>query len=185
MLFGFGSLLSLFAAVLSCIIQLNPERFALNKEATLKNAISLRGTSKTGKSQTIRTFVELLTAKYPDSTSQHEHRTKTDIRVVLSVNRLKIGVESRGDRLIESLDLFVKSGCDVIVCATRTKGRTNDAVSALQSQEYDVHPLEQPTRTQPHEQVLRSLVMAREIVEQVTALISAAETPVRSLSATA
>ena len=172
-------------AVLSLSIQLNPESFALNKEATLKNAISLRGTSKTGKSQTIKTFVELLTAKYPDAISEHEHRTKTDIRVVFTVNRLKIGVESRGDRLIESLDLFVKSGCDAIICATRTKGRTNDAISALQFQGFDVYWLEQPTRTQPHEQVLRSLAMARELVEKVTLLIAAAETPARSLSATA
>jgi len=171
--------------VLSLSIQLNPESFALNKEATLKNAISLRGTSKTGKSQTIRTFVELLTAKYPDTISEHEHRTKTDIRVVLTVNRLKIGVESRGDRLSESLDLFVKSGCDVIICATRTKGRTNNAVSALQFQGFDVYWLEQPTRTQPHEQVLRSLSTAREIVEKVAVLITAAETPARTLSATA
>jgi len=172
-------------AVLSLSIQLNPESFALNKEATLKNAISLRGTSKTGKSQTIRTFVELLTAKYPDTISEHEHRTKTDIRVVLTVNRLQIGVESRGDRLIESLDLFVKSGCDVIICATRSRGRTNDAVSALQFQGFDLYWLEQPTRTQPHEQVLRSMSTAREIVEQVTVLITAAETPARTRSATA
>ena len=171
--------------MLSLSIQLNPESFALNKEATLKNAISLRGTSKTGKSQTIRTFVELLTAKYPDAISEHQHITKTDISVVLTIHRLKIGVESRSDRLIESLDLFVKSGCDVIICATRTKGRTNDAISALQFQGFDLYWIEQPTRTQPHEQVLRSLAMAREMVEKVTLLIAAAETPARRLSATA
>jgi hypothetical protein len=151
----------------------------------VKNAFSLRGTSNTGKSQTIRTVVELLTEKFPDATSEHNHTTKVDVRVLLTINRLKIGIESRGDRLSKSLELFVKAGCDVIICATRTKGKTKDAVDALQFQGFDVYRLEQPTRTQPHEQVLRSLAMAREIVEEVTELIRSTETPLRSLSATA
>ena len=155
----------------------------------MKNVIALMGTSRRGKSQTIRTVVEMLTAKYPDAKIEHNHTSKVDARFVLTINGLKIGIESKGDpssRLIkESLDLFVKTGCDLIICATRTSGATKNGVEALQSQGFDVHWLEQPQRSEPYEQILRSLAMAREIVEKVEVLIRSTERPMRSLSATA
>jgi hypothetical protein len=99
---------------------------------------------------------------------------------------LKIGIESQNSRLVkESLDLFVKVGCDVIICATRTSGATKNGVAALQSHGFDVHWLEQPQRTEPYEQILRSLTMARQIVEKVEVLLTATQAPMRSLSATA
>ena len=156
----------------------------------MKNVFALRGPANRGKSQTIRTVVEMFTAKHPDVTIEHNYTTKADVRVVLTINGLKIGIESQGNpnsRLIkESLDLFVRTGCDVIICATRTSGATKDAVDALQSQGFDVHWLEQPSRSEPYEQVLRSLAMARTIVEKVEVLIGSTEPqPARSLSATA
>lgn len=156
----------------------------------MKNVFALRGPSNRGKSQTIRTVVEMFTAKHPDVTIEHNYTTKVDVRVVLTVNGLKIGIESHSgsnSRLIkESLDLFVKIGCDVIICATRTSGATRDAVDALRLQGFYVHWLEQPSKSQPYEQVLTSLVMAREIVEKVEVLIGSIEPqPARSLSATA
>ena len=123
-----------------------------------------------GKSQTIRTVVELLTANHPDATIEHDHITKADTRVVLNINGRKIGVESR--LVNDSLDLFVNLACDVIVCATRSSGATVNAVNALQG--FDVRWFEQPKRSQPYEQILRSLTMARMIVEEVEALIQPA-----------
>lgn len=156
----------------------------------MKNVFALWGPSNTGKSQTIRTVIEMIAAKHPSVKIEQNYTTKVDARVVLTINDLKIGIESQGNpnsRLIkESLDLFVRIGCDVIICSTRTSGATKDAVDALQSQGFDVHWLEQPRRSQPYEQVLRSLAMAREIVEKVEALIQSAKpAPARSMSATA
>ena len=155
----------------------------------MEDVFALKGPSKMGKSQTIRTVVEMLTEKHPDAAIEYNHPTKVDVRVVLTINGLKIGIESQGDpngRLVkESLDLFVRIGCDVIVCATRTSGATKDAVDALQSQGFNVHWLEQPRKSQPHEQVLRSLAMAREITERVEVSLGLTEPPMRSLSATA
>jgi len=150
----------------------------------LKNVIALRGKSRMGKSQTIRTVVEMLSEKHPDTSVEHNHTTKVDVRVVLTISGLKIGIESQGDpnRLKESLDFFVKIGCDVIVCATRTSGATVNAVSALQG--FDVHWVQQQPKSQPHEQVLRSLIQAREIVEKIEALIAARQ-PVKVLSRSA
>ena len=141
-----------------------------------------------GKSQTIRTVVEMLAAKHPNATIEYNHTTKVDVRVVLTINGLKIGVESQGGpngRLIkESLDLFVRIGCDVIICATRTSGRTVEAVNALQ--DFDVHWLEQRAKSQTYEQILRSLAVARNLVEKVEALIGSLEpAPARSMSAIA
>jgi hypothetical protein len=159
------------------------------RRGALKNVIALMGTSKRGKSQTIRTVVEMLTAKYPEAKIEHNHTTKAEIRIVLTVNGLKIGIESQGDpsgRLIrESLDLFVKIGCDLIICATRTSGATKNRVDALHSQGFDVHWLEQQPQSQPYEQILRSLAMAREIVEKFEVLLEATATPRRSLAARA
>jgi hypothetical protein len=128
----------------------------------------------------------MLTANHPDAGIEHNHTTKVDTRVVLTINGRKIGIESQGDphrgRLINgSLDLFVDTGCDVIVCATRTYGATVNAVNALQG--FDIHWFEQPEKSQPYEQILRSLTMARQIVEKVEALIQPA--PARAMAATA
>jgi hypothetical protein len=145
----------------------------------LKNVFALRGTSKIGKSQTIRTVVELLTANHPDATIEHNHTTKVDTRVVLTINGRKIGIESR--LINDSLDLLVNARCDVIVCVTRTSGATVNAVNALQG--FDINWFEQPKKSQPYEQILRSLTMARQIVEEVEALIQPAR--VRALAASA
>jgi len=132
-----------------------------------------------GKSQTIRTVVELLTANHPDAKIEHNHTTKVDTRVVLTINGRKIGIESR--LINDGLDLFLNVGCDVIVCATRTSGKAVNAVNALRG--FDIHWFEQPKKSQPYEQILRSLTMARQIVEEVEALIQPAL--VRAMAATA
>jgi len=154
----------------------------------LKKVFALRGKSNVGKSQTIRTIVEMLTATHPDAAIELNHATKVDIRVVLTINDLKIGIESQGTskgRLHkESLDSFVRIGCDVIICATRTRGATVDAVEALAG--FDVNWVEKREQSQVNEQILRDIITARQIVEKVELLIESAEpTVARTLSATA
>lgn len=149
----------------------------------MKTLFALRGKSNTGKSQTIRTLVEMLSEKHPNGVIEHNHTTKADMRVALTINGVKIGIESQEDPK-ESLDLFVRIGCDVIICATRTRGVAVDAVNAMQG--FDVQWLEQPQQSQPNEQVLRSLAMAREMTERVEVLIGAAQPrSARSLAASA
>lgn len=163
-------------------------RLEVNKEATLKTLLALKGKRNIGKSQTIRTVVEMLTANHPDASVEHNHTTRVDVRVVLTINGWKIGIESQGNpsgRLVNgSLDLFVNAGCDVIVCATRTSGATVDAVSALPG--FAIDWIEQPDKSKPTEQILRSIAMARQIVEKVEALIQSTKpAQYRSMSATA
>jgi hypothetical protein len=146
----------------------------------LKKVLALKGRRNVGKSQTIRTVDELLRAKYPGASVEHEHRTRVELRVVLSINGVRIGVES-GARTQSSFDLFVSLGCDVIVCPTRTTGQTVNAVNALTG--YEVVWLEQRPQCVPFEQVLSNLVMARHIVEETENSIALAKPAVLSRAA--
>ena len=149
----------------------------------MKKAIALKGKSKIGKSLTIRTVDELLRLKYPGAIVEHEHRTRVEIRVVLSINGVKIGVETTGEnikRINESFDLFVNLGCEVIICATRTTGKTVTAVNALPG--YEVW-LEQRVHSNPMEQVLGNLAMARQIVEETEKSIAVSKPAVLSHAA--
>ena len=150
----------------------------------MKKVFALRGRRKIGKSQTIRTVDELLRLKYPSVSIEHEYRTKAELRVVLCVNGVKIGIESTGEkieRIKASFDLFVSLGCDIIICASRTTGRTVDAVNALP--QYEVVWLEQQVESVPFEQVLSNLAMARHIVEATEECIASAKPAVLSHAA--
>lgn len=150
----------------------------------MKKAIALKGVARIGKSQTIRTVDELLRVKNPDAMVEHEYRTKVELRVVLSINGVKIGIETTGEnikRINESFDLFVNLGCEVIICATRTSGKTVMAVNALPG--HDVVWLEQQAQSNPIERVLGNLAMARQIVEETEKSIAAAKPAVFSHAA--
>ena len=139
---------------------------------------ALKGRRNVGKSQTIRTVDELLRAKYPDARVEDEHRTGTELRVVMTINGVKIGVESSTN---VSFDFFLSRGCDVIICPSRTKGQTVNAVNALPG--YEVVWLEQPSQFVPFEQVLSNLAMARNIVEETEKSIAPAKPAVLSRAA--
>lgn len=147
----------------------------------MKRTIALKGGRNVGKSQTIRTVDELLRAKYPNAKVEREHRTKAELRVVLTINGVKIGVESTGERMRESFDLFVSLGCEIIICATRTKGKTVTAVNALPG--YEVAWLEQQAQSDPIERIFSNLAMARHIVEEIEKSIASAKPAVLSHAA--
>ena len=150
----------------------------------LNTIIALKGRRKIGKTQTIRTVDELLRAKYSDATVEHERRTKVNLRVVLNVSGVKIGIETQGSRLInESLKLFVTLDCAIIICATRTSGGTFTAVNALPG--YEVVWLEQQAQSAPFEQVLSNLATARQLVEETGRALPAARPAALSRAASA
>ena len=150
----------------------------------MKKVFALRGRRNVGKSQTIRTVDELLRAKLPAIKVQHEHRTRVELSVVLEINGVKIGVETTGEnigKIQSSFDLFVSLGCEVIICATRTTGKTVNAVNTLQG--YEVVWLEQRAQSAPFEQVLSNLAMARHIVEETEKSIASVKPAVLSRAA--
>lgn len=100
----------------------------------MKKVIALRGIAKVGKSTTINKVYALLRNKYPTAKIEHEKSTRVEITAVLTIDGVKLGIESHGDPgsvLEESLRLFARLGCQLIICATRTRGQTVDAVGRL------------------------------------------------------
>lgn len=150
----------------------------------MKKLIALKGIRDVGKSQTLRTVDELLRGKYSNATVEQERRTRVELTVVLSINGVRIGIESTDEkisRIQESFDLFVSFGCDVIICATRTSGKTVTAVKALS--DYEVVWLEQRVQSDPIERIFSSIEMARRIVEETEKSIARAKPAVLSHAA--
>jgi hypothetical protein len=108
-----------------------------------KTIIAIWGNSNRGKTSTIINTFNKLHKKYPQMTIMHQGNTNTkDITIILRIGKIIIGIESQGDpnhNLIPSLKLFEKNGCDIILCATRTKGTTVDEVEKYENaKKYDV-----------------------------------------------
>jgi RNase H-fold protein (predicted Holliday junction resolvase) len=138
----------------------------------MKRAIALKGRADSGKTFTISKVYELLKAKYPPI-EEEDFKIASDIRVILIIKGFKIGIESQGDpdsRLKNSLNLFIKKECDVIVCATRTRGQTVEAVEKLSKFDYEIKWLEQ-NYVKPVEQDKNNLAMAKDIIKEIEAII--------------
>lgn len=95
------------------------------------------GTAQQGKSSTVKKIAELIIKNYPLAlTDPISIDFKFDIKAVITIGKIKIGIESQGDpnsRLFQSLKYFVKIECDIIICSTRTSGSTVDAINELYS----------------------------------------------------
>lgn len=95
------------------------------------------GSAGQGKSSTVKEITRLILKHYPTATTSPVTIDYTyDIRVVITIDKIKIGIESQGDpnsRLFDSIKYFVKINCDIIICSTRTSGSTVEAVNELYS----------------------------------------------------
>jgi len=106
-----------------------------------KYVFALYGPANVGKSATLKKVFALLTDAYPTASVQTLDRpgmditVTIDITVIIEINGILVGIESQGDpngRLAESIELFKKAKCGIIVCATRTSGSTVTIVKNLQ-----------------------------------------------------
>jgi hypothetical protein len=100
-----------------------------------KHVFALYGTANVGKSATLKKVFALLTDAYPTAPVQNIHPPGIDITVVIEIDGIFVGIESQGDpngRLAESIELFKKVKCIIIICATRTRGGTVTTIENLQ-----------------------------------------------------
>lgn len=96
----------------------------------MKQLIALAGRPNVGKTATINKAYKLLLAKYPDA-KEIERKGRVEIQVVISINKKRIGIASKGDRrkdIEAALDIFAKHKCEIILCAARTSGDPWDAI---------------------------------------------------------
>jgi len=136
-----------------------------------RKIFALKGVGNVGKTQTIKKAYELIIDKYPNAKQELViNGPGIEIRSIITIKGVKIGIESQGDpnsRLVESIDLFVKEKCRVIICATRTSGATVEAVKKLQP-DYKVVWFERPVindvsdRNQSNQDMVNKLVSETE-----------------------
>ncbi|HKY28430.1 MAG TPA: hypothetical protein VJM12_10880, partial [Pyrinomonadaceae bacterium] len=127
---------------------------------------------------------ELLREKFPGAIVEHEHRSPAELREVLSINGAKIGIETTGEnikRINGSFDLFMNLGCELIICATRTKGQTVAAVESLPG--YEVVWFERRAQSDPVERLFSNIAIARELVEEVEEALASSKPAVLSRAA--
>ena len=84
----------------------------------MKKIIALWGRADIGKTTTLNYLIRLL-----DKSKEGEERPlNKDRRVVISYGNKKIAVTTLGDN-------FEKNDCDILVTATRTRGKTVDTIN--------------------------------------------------------
>jgi hypothetical protein len=141
----------------------------------MKTLITLRGAGNRGKSTTLCVLIELIKAAYPNATFE-ERRYKIDITIVITIGKIKIGVETQGDpnsRLERSLKTFVELGCKVIICASRSTGKTVEIVNAAGCPGYQQKWVEKASVQEPAKQAAANRATAEELLALVLAAIDA------------
>ena len=109
-----------------------------------KVIIVLHGIANCGKSSVIKEIDKIIQQTYSIAVNEHagqKFRDSNDTGDIFKIyelihnkKKLQIGIESQGDpnsRLFESLPFFKEIGCDIIICATRSKGETCRLVAGL------------------------------------------------------
>ncbi|HID82787.1 MAG TPA: hypothetical protein EYH06_07515 [Chromatiales bacterium] len=111
----------------------------------MSDIIALKGRGNSGKTQTIKAVFKNLKIKYPSAKITILEPNTTEIKIIIDINGIKVGLESQGDpnsRLKQSLSDFSNAKCDIIICATRTSGMTVQWVNSYSSQ-YNITFLQQ------------------------------------------
>ena len=111
-----------------------------------RRVFAVKGPAGCGKSKTVRCVYKKLTSKFPRAQREHLllRENGRDVCVVLRIGEIKIGIESDNhpkDRTKDSLDWFLERGCNVIVCATLTRGGTASPVEKLGETGWKICPI--------------------------------------------
>jgi copper chaperone CopZ len=100
----------------------------------MKRAIIVRGTANIGKTRIIYSIYDWVITTYcvkPITNAIWTVDGGHEVRAVLEIGKLKIGIGSTGDNVEEvdqNLDEFFKHNVDIIICACRTRGYSYDTV---------------------------------------------------------
>ncbi len=93
----------------------------------MKKIFVLKGNSDTGKTTKINTIAEWIINKYniPNTINLDVTDLKKDTYGILTINNLRIGINSAGDNfdLVRKIDSLAPT-CDIIIASCRTKGIT-------------------------------------------------------------
>lgn len=106
-----------------------------------KTIITIWGNASTGKSSTAKLVYDQFLNNYRDLiTSIDDGPQNTfDITKIFKCINVIVGIESQGDpssNIFSSLPKFVDNKCELIICTTRTRGKTADEVNRI-SEEFN------------------------------------------------
>lgn len=114
-----------------------------------KTIISICGGANRGKSATIKETCKMLIANFPNAISLVTNIDyDDDILLAIQLGEVKIGIESQGDpngrmilkdtirKLADKKFDHKLGGCDIIICSTRTSGKTAEKVGDI-ANKYD------------------------------------------------
>lgn len=138
-----------------------------------KLVIANSGTGHIGKSSSVKAVYQLIKDK--GHKLLIEEWQGSDIKAIFEIDGVKVGIESQGDpstNMEETMEEFVKAGCDIIVTACRTKWGTYDKVAVYLGKEngYDVLWAAHYVYQVPEADETRALLNAR-YAQQVYQLI--------------
>lgn len=147
-----------------------------------KTIIAIYGRANEGKSETIKKVCELIMQNFPNAVSTPGTINYTgDILVTIQLGNVKIGIESQGDpnsrmlsedtirKLADVTIDPILGGCDIIICATRTEGKTVNKVDAIANQ-YNYYTLWKSSYYTPD---LNTSVLNKMAAEEIIGLIKA------------
>lgn len=95
----------------------------------MKKLLCVWGSANYGKTSSIIEFDKILNQNYSNQIIQVSSvgTYKDDIQRIYKIGKVTVGIESQGDpnsRQKSSLSLFGKNNCDIIICASRSRGNT-------------------------------------------------------------
>ncbi|MFL3663341.1 MAG: hypothetical protein ACJ04Q_05010 [Flavobacteriales bacterium] len=110
-----------------------------------KTIIAVHGRASEGKSSTIKEVFRQIIEDFPHTRVDRKVNFKGDILVIITINNIKIGIESQGDpnsRMIneDTLRKLTEEKCQIILCATRTSGKTVKKVDTI-ANEFNYHTI--------------------------------------------
>ena len=98
--------------------------------------IALKGKANCGKTKTLTRVLAML-KNQPNAKIEEEKKLGDfDSFAIIIIGKVKVGITTEGDPggLLEiNIDIFIKAGCQVIICACRTRQSTRDVISKFEA----------------------------------------------------
>ena len=145
----------------------------------MKKLIALIGSDNTGKNVAVRFAFEKLKRGRP--AIEEEFWIGSDITAIMNFDGVRVGIATNGEpntgvekeiRLRETLRLFRKAGCQLIICTTRTRGKTVERVEKFSNNNgYGVTWIEKSRFSGGDHQRSSTESKAEEVVSTVKAFV--------------
>lgn len=102
-----------------------------------KRIYALWSPSSKGKTTTVKKIAEELYRLFPYAVISPDLNAlyQAEINITVTIKGVKIGITSQGDPgtgLNNRLEQHASNGCHILVCTTRTRGETEEAVHAIE-----------------------------------------------------